>query len=97
MPSYQYQCMACAHEQEEFHRMSEVPSIRCNACGDLCHKMPVLGQFIYPADATWHGENNGKGKYISGLGRKNDPDSYATSLTAAKEKAKRKGLSYELA
>jgi hypothetical protein len=94
---YLYGCNVCGHEQPEFHRMSEVPSVRCNSCGELCHKVPVLGQFIYPADATWHGENNGKGKYISGLGRRNDPDSYATSLSAAQEKAKRKGLSYELA
>ena len=97
MPTYLYTCSACGHEQDEYHKMSETPRVACNACREPCYKSPVVGQFIYPADATWHGENNGKGKYISGLGRKNDPNSYATSLSAAQEKAKRKGLSYELA
>lgn len=77
--------------------MSESPKIICLLCGGTCHKVPVVSQFIYPADATWHAENNGKGKYISGLGKRNDPSSYAKSLTDAQEKAKAKGLSYELA
>lgn len=77
--------------------MSETPQIICLICGGICKKVPVLGQFIYPADASWHAENNGKGKYISGLGKRSDPGSYAKSLTDAQEKAKSKGLSYELA
>jgi hypothetical protein len=78
-----------------FHGMRETPKIQCD-CGGLCHKIPVLGQFIYGADACWHSENDGKGRYISGLGKMNDPRSYARSLKDAEEKAKRKGLSYEL-
>jgi hypothetical protein len=94
---YLYGCDTCGHEQTEHHRMSETPDIRCASCGKRCHKIPVVPHFIYPADANWHGENNGKGKYISGLGRKSDREAYCTSLSQAEEKAKRKGLSYEKA
>jgi putative FmdB family regulatory protein len=97
MPSYDYVCEECHATHEEFHRMADAPLIKCLLCGGSCHKAPVLGQFIFPADANWHGENNGKGKYISGLGRTSDRDAYCTSLSQAEEKAKRKGLSYEKA
>jgi len=97
VPNYDYRCFSCANEQEEFHRMTDAPNVACRVCGGTCGKIPSLPQFIYPADASWHGENNGKGKYISGLGRKSDREAYCTSLSQAEEKAKRKGLSYEKA
>jgi hypothetical protein len=77
------------------HGMRDAPRILCS-CGAVMHKAVSTPQFIWPADAYWGNENNGKGRYISGLGRKEDPASYATSLSNAQEKAKAKGLSYEL-
>ena len=32
MPTYQYQCMACGHELEEFQSMSEAPLTTCPSC-----------------------------------------------------------------
>ena len=95
MPTFSYQCNVCESVQDVFHGMRESPVVRCE-CGNTCSKIPVLGQFIYAADAGWHRENNGKGKYISGLGKMSDPGAYARSLSDAEEKAKRRGLSYEL-
>ena len=38
MPTYNYKCTKCEHIQEESHRMSESPQIRCCKCQSECHK-----------------------------------------------------------
>jgi putative FmdB family regulatory protein len=32
MPTYEYKCMACGHELEEFHSITEEPLKRCPNC-----------------------------------------------------------------
>lgn len=35
MPNYDYVCEDCGHKQEEFHRMSETPEVKCSKCGSV--------------------------------------------------------------
>jgi hypothetical protein len=58
-------------------------------------RIPQLTAVQFKGGYNWHNENNGKGKWISGLGRENDPKAYCTSLGEAEEKAKRRGMTYE--
>jgi len=34
MPTYQYRCAKCGHEQEIFQRMSDDPVVTCTKCGE---------------------------------------------------------------
>jgi hypothetical protein len=77
--------------------MRENPTVACQKCRHICHRVPQLPSTIIPADFMWHNENNGKGRHISGLGKPSDPKAYATSLRDAEDKAKKRNLSYELA
>lgn len=47
-------------------------------------------------DEGWQLENRGRGRFIGGLGKRSDPNSYCRSLGEATEKAKRMGKSYEI-
>jgi len=38
MPAYNYKCDQCNNIQEEIHKMSESPPIKCVKCGNECHK-----------------------------------------------------------
>lgn len=40
MPDYQYQCSACGHEFEVFHRFGEKPREPCPECG--CKKLKMV-------------------------------------------------------
>lgn len=43
MPSYDYECTKCEHVQEELHRMSESPKIKCEKCGSKSKKKITTG------------------------------------------------------
>ena len=36
MPTYDYQCIKCEHQEEHFHGMNDYPPILCTKCN---HKM----------------------------------------------------------
>jgi len=38
VPRYNYRCNKCDNVQEESHRMSEAPVIKCVRCGSRCAK-----------------------------------------------------------
>jgi putative FmdB family regulatory protein len=43
MPTYQYKCTVCAHEFEEFQRISEPPMGKCPECGDKIERIITGG------------------------------------------------------
>lgn len=43
MPTYDYRCPECGHEQEEFHWMNVSPKIRCPDCGTRMEKLIGAG------------------------------------------------------
>lgn len=76
--------------------MSEDPRIECAKCGAKCGRR-VVSSFVHSApDQSWEYENEGRGKWISGLGKRGDPKAYHRSLGSAVEAAKRNDKSYEL-
>ena len=77
------------------HGMREEPQIRCPICRHAMHRVPQLTSVSIPGDFNWHQENNGKGRWISGLGKESDPKAYCTSLRQAEEKAKSRDMTYE--
>lgn len=95
MPSYTYGCPSCGWEYETEHGMREDPKVVCIICGERMERVPQLTAVHFKGGFNWHSENKGKGKWICGLGRENDPRAYCTSLDDAKEKAKRRGMTYE--
>lgn len=76
--------------------MAETPRIKCPKCGGKCSRAIVDVAVRIPADWSWSGENKGRGRYIGGLGKRSDPDAYCTSVRQAEDRAKSKGLKYEL-
>jgi putative FmdB family regulatory protein len=52
MPTYDYKCVDCDLVQEEFHRISENPTILCSKCGKQMKKIPVLFEFIFKGGGT---------------------------------------------
>lgn len=98
MPNYDYRCQRCGWTQEEYHSMSEDPLITCAVCGKvgMVRKPSLSANFIPPCDSGWEGENKGRGRYIGGIGRRQDPQSYCRSRSEAIEKVKRQGKCYEL-
>lgn len=97
MPEYRYACPACGHEQDEIHSMRDTRTVSCATCRTPMERVPQLTSVIFPADAYWGNENNGRGKWISGLGKKTDPKAYCRSLREAEDKAKARNLTYEKA
>lgn len=96
MPTYVHECFTCEHQQDEIYRMSETPEIACAKCGRATRRI-ITGGYSHPApDQNWENENNGRGKWISGMGKRGDPKAYFRSLGAATDAAKRANKSYEL-
>jgi putative FmdB family regulatory protein len=96
MPSYDYECRECLRIHEQFHGMNDKPD-RCPACGSRkVAKIHCRPPAISMPDMHWEGLNHGRGQWISGLGRRDDPKAYFRSRREAVEAAKRAGKAYEL-
>lgn len=97
MPRYDYECAACGHEHEQFHRMDDT-ALPCPRCGSKrVSKMLCCPAVKPPPDAGWELENNGRGRYISQLQKEPGPagsekDAFCRSQSEAIEKAKRRGF-----
>ena len=94
MPTYCYGCK-CGQELEAQHGMREDPHIVCPECGTRMERIPQLSAVHFRGGFSWSNENNGKGRWICGLGKESDPKAYCTSLAQAEEKAKQRGMTYE--
>lgn len=75
--------------------MREDPRILCPICRTKMHRVPQLTAVKFAGGFNWSDENNGRGKWICGLGKESDPKAYCTSLRQAEEKAKARGMTYE--
>lgn len=76
--------------------MSETPKIACAKCGKPTLRIITCANSYASKDSSWETENQGRGKWISGLGKRGDPKAYHRSLNSAVEAAKRNNKSYEL-
>ncbi len=83
MPTYDYVCTACSHEQEEFHGMTEEPQIVCPECGKPMKKAITAnyGGFKMVKDGT---RNTA---YSTRFGKKKT-DNLPTTAESAMAKAK---------
>lgn len=43
MPTYDYRCPDCQHEQEHFHGINEKPHVKCEECGKRMKKLMGKG------------------------------------------------------
>lgn len=73
------------------------PVVRCPICSKGMHRVPQAAGVHFKGGFSWDSDNNGKGKWISGLGKASDPKAYCKSLGEAEEKAKKRNLSYDKA
>ncbi len=46
MPTYDYECKACAHVSEVFHNMTAKPRVKCPECGGRTKKLIGAGAGI---------------------------------------------------
>lgn len=97
MPVYPYLCKKCG-EIEIVHSIHDDAWDKCPECGTkgMQRQISLSVNLQRPKDMFWENMNGGRGNYIGGLGRRNDPKAYCRSLSEATEKAKRMGKSYEL-
>lgn len=51
MPNYDYKCEKCENIQEEYHKMSESPKIKCKKCGSKNMKKVLTG---YQVNMNYH-------------------------------------------
>lgn len=98
MPTYSYTCRACG-DMDITHSIHDEAWEKCPKCGKrgLTRNITLSVHFHPPKDSSWENLNDGKGMYISGLGRRTDDNAYCRSLHEATEKAKKLGKSYEIA
>lgn len=98
MPLYDYECNKCG-VMELHHSIHDPAVAKCPQCGSRkFHRLISLSVALQPAkDQGWENLNNGKGMWISGLGKKDDKNAYCRSLNEATEKAKKLGKQYEIA
>lgn len=97
MPVYPYLCEKCG-EMELVHSIHDEALKKCPECGSrkFQRQISLSVSFHGPKDAHWENLNNGRGMWISGLGKKEDPKAYCRSLNEATEKARRMGKEYEI-
>jgi putative FmdB family regulatory protein len=97
MPTYDYACESCG-VMELIHSIHDPAVKKCPKCGSraFARQVAMNVHFISAKDEGWQLENNGKGRYIGGLGKRDDPQAYCRSLNEAVEKAKKAGKSYEI-
>jgi putative FmdB family regulatory protein len=43
MPTYEYECNACGHQFERFHKMSDPPVARCPKCDGAVRRLISAG------------------------------------------------------
>lgn len=43
MPTYDYRCPECGHEQERFHGINQKPKVECEECGTRMKKLMGKG------------------------------------------------------
>lgn len=98
MPTYPYSCPKCG-DIEIVHSIHDDAWTKCPECGTkgIKRQISLSVNLHKPKDQGWENLNDGKGMYISGLGRRTDDKAYCRSLNEATEKAKRLGKSYEIA
>ena len=77
MPIYEYQCTACGHQLEAFHKFSEEPLKDCPEC----HK-PDLQKLI--SSSAFH--LKGSGWYVTDIRDKDKKPASTTNDTAAVSK-----------
>jgi putative FmdB family regulatory protein len=46
MPTYEYECNACGHIVDVFHKMTEKPRVKCPECGNATRKKIGAGAGI---------------------------------------------------
>lgn len=98
MPEYSYECSDCGYEWDTYRTMADRAPGPCPECHSRnTAKIITVPQTIAPVDSGWESLNNGKGKWIGGLGNHKDPSTYCRSMGEATEKAKRRGLNFERA
>jgi hypothetical protein len=95
-PVYDHFCDHCDHTQEEIYGMRETPEIRCEKCKCLTRRIITGGYSHSAPDQNWELENGGRGKWISGMGKRGDPKAYFRSRGAAVEAVRRANKDYEL-
>lgn len=96
MPTYDYECRDCNATHEQFHSMKDKPG-PCPECGSKRVTKVILGApAMSMPDGMWEYENDGRGRYIGGLGKRDDPNAYFRSRREAVEAAKSRGKQYEL-
>ena len=86
MPSYDYACTKCENVQEEFHAMSEEPTVDCEKCGSKMKKAVSLGHggYILTAGST---RNRAYGQRYGGRTRKSDNSMTPSESAMAKAQA----------
>ena len=98
MCRYDYECSHCGI-MEITHSIHDDALTKCPECGGKNFKRLLsLSVAVHkPKDSGWENLNDGKGMYMSGLGRRTDNNAYCRTLHEATEKAKRMNKSYEIA
>lgn len=96
MPNYDYECRECWKMHEQFHGMTEKPD-KCPHCGSRkLSRVITSAPGVSTPDMHWEDLNQGRGQWISGLGKRDDPKAYFRSRREAVEAAKSRGKQYEL-
>ena len=79
MPTYAYRCASCAHEFEQFQRMSDAPLTECPECGSAVRRV------IFPVGVVF----KGSGWYINDSRKK--PETEGATKSDEKEAKKSSG------
>jgi len=78
MPTYDYRCPDCEHEQERFHKINEKPHVKCNECGKRMKKLIGTGAgVIFKGSGfyeTDYRKKDKKNKSVINAIKKNAPD-----------------------
>ena len=54
MPSYEYKCAACGHQEEHLQKVSEKPLTKCPACGRKKYKKQLSAAGFQLKGSGWY-------------------------------------------
>ncbi len=86
MPSYDYFCPKCEHEQEVVHNMSEEPEVKCEKCNTVMKRAFKVGHggYVMTKDGTRRRDYANR---YGGKTRKSDSTMTPSESADAKAKA----------